>query len=140
MKKKLTWAVLPLIMLFLFCLCGCDSVEQMGSLSEFSHPYAGEYQCETLTLGGKDCLHQFDYLNLTLKHSGEFFFRYRTNGGIKGGYEGEYSVSPEGEEITFTAKRGTRTVARTFPLENGAVHINLQFGSKLLHAEFSFPS
>lgn len=140
MKKRLLYAILPLLVFLSLCLCGCDGVEQMGTLSEFSHPYAGEYKCETLTLGGKDCLDKFEYITLTLKHGGDFIFRYRTVVGVKGGYEGEYSVSPEEDEITFSAKHGARIVSRTFPLERGAIQVNLQFGSKLLHAEFRFPS
>ena len=139
MRYKVWGIMLPIILMLLCCLCGCEQVEDLGSLSEFSHPYAGEYVCDTLTLGGEDCLHKFEYLNLTKTSGGEFSFRYRTNGGLKGGYEGEYSVSPEGDEITFSAKYGARTASRTFPYEKGAVHVNLQFGTKLLHAEFRFP-
>lgn len=131
--------MLPVIVMIFVCLCGCEQAEDLGSLSEFSHPYAGEYVCETLTLGGNDCLEKFEYVKLTLKSGGSFELIYKTERGAEGGYRGEYKVAPEGDKITLTAKRGSRTVARTFPMEQGAILINLQFGGKLLYAKFAFP-
>ncbi len=112
----------------------------MGSLPDLSHPYAGEYTCKKLSLGGEDCLNRFEYIKLTLECGGDFELSYRDKEKRTGGYEGEYSVSSESEEITFSAKAGLRTVSRTFPMKNGTILIDLTFGQKLLHAEFSFPN
>ena len=111
----------------------------MGSLPEFSKPYAGEYTCETLTLGGKDYLPKFDEIKLNLKGDETFILTYKTAGGAKGEYMGEYAVSPEGDAITFTSQAGMRSVSRTFPIEKGAIHIEMSLAGKLLHAEFCFP-
>ena len=124
--------------MLVFLLCGCDSVEQMGSLPEFSKPYAGEYTCETLTLGGKDCLDKFEEIKLTLEGDDTFAVTYKTANGTEGEYAGEYSVSPDGNNITFSASKGQRTISRTFSIEKGAIHVNLTFLGKLLHAEFKF--
>lgn len=47
MRYKVWGIMLPIILMLLCCLCGCEQVEDLGSLSEFSHPYAGEYVCDT---------------------------------------------------------------------------------------------
>lgn len=137
MRKRILCVVILLVSLFL--LCACDEVEDMGSLPEFSKPYAGEYTCETLTLGGKDCLPKFEEIKLNLKGDETFILTYKTAGGAKGDYAGEYAVSPEGDEITFTSQAGVRSVSRTFPMEKGAICVEMSVAGKLLYAKFVFP-
>ena len=61
------------IVLLAFCLlfAGCETnVAEMSSLPELSRPYAGEYECETLTLAGEDMLSAFRTVRLTLGYDG----------------------------------------------------------------------
>ena len=57
----------------------------MSSLKEISLPYAGEYFCESLTLGGKDVLPYFERAVLTLERDGSFSLAYKRAGGGEGG-------------------------------------------------------
>ena len=139
MKKK------SFVVLFLTLLCAlllfsaCEKVEDMGSLPDLSKPYTGEYTVKKLTLGGQDYTENFEFLKLTLKADGQFMLNYKEKDGQSGGYSGEYEVSTEKQEITFSSKAGLRSVKRTFPMEKGSIFIDLNLGGKLLHAEFAFP-
>lgn len=134
--RKTTLALIAALCAFL--LCGCKKAEDMGSLAQLSRPYAGEYVCRKILLGGEDFTRKFDYIKLELERGGDFLLSYRTEEGNKGEYRGTYRVSDSGE-ITFTANAGYRAVSRSFPMREGAVLIDLPFGQKLLHAEFVFP-
>lgn len=134
MKKWLFAAVLPLVLL----LCACD-VSRMGSLTDISRPYAGAYECEELSLGGRDMLGSFDYIRLELDGNGAFALSYKTALGGAGGYGGEYSVDSEQKTITFSASAAQRTVKRTFPLEEGAICMDMQLRGTLVHAVFRMP-
>ena len=136
MRKIICTLVLCVLTLL---LGGCTKAEEMGSLSDFSRPYAGEYICKKLQLGEEDYIEKFDYIKLKLSQSGAFQLSYQTEEGLKEQFSGKYAVSEEGDEITFSAKSGFRTASRSFPFENGTVHINLTFRGKLLHAEFQAP-
>lgn len=136
-RKKI--AVLFAALCALFLLCACDKVEDMGSLPDISKPYTGEYTLEKLTIGGEDYTEKFDSVKLFLGYDGKFKLAYKEKDGQSGSYAGEYEVSTEREEITFSAKTGLRAVKRTFPMKNGSILIDLKMGSKLLHAEFAFP-
>ena len=111
----------------------------MGSLPDLSKPYTGEYTLKKLTLGGQDYTENFESVKLTLKPDGKFTLTYEEKEGQSGGYSGEYEVSTEEQEITFSSKSGLRSVKRTFPMKKGSILIDLNFGGKLLHAEFAFP-
>ena len=68
------------IVLLAFCLlfAGCETnVAEMSSLPELSRPYAGEYECETLTLAGEDMLSAFRTVRLTLGYDGKALKAYR---------------------------------------------------------------
>ena len=121
----------------LFPVCGCDA-ENMTTLAEVSRPYVGEYRCEKLLLGGEDCMEGYEYVLLTLDREGNFQLSYLSREGAEGGYGGAYQMNREGDEITFTAKKGLLSVSRTFPLDNGTILIDVPFRGKLLHAEFVF--
>lgn len=119
-------------------LCGCD-VSSMTTLAEISRPYVGEYVCETLTLGGEDLLDRFETVKLTLGYDGAFRLSYRDRLGAEGGYGGVYEMNAACDAVTFSARRGLRTVSRTFPVRSGAIYADLNLQGKLLHAEFRFP-
>ena len=122
----------------LFVLCACNT-EDMGSLSDLSKPYAGQYECTTLTLGGEDQTKRFEYIRLELDSKGSFRLSYRTTEGSEGSYGGTYEMDTETNEITFTAKTPLRSVSRKFPVEKGKICIDLNFQGRLLHAEFGMP-
>ena len=137
LKKRI--AVFFTALCAVFALCACEKVEDMGTLPDISKPYVGEYVLERLMLGDRDFTDRFDEAKLSLTYEGKFKLTYREKDGQSGEYTGDYSVSTEREEITFSSQTGLRTVPRTFPIKNGAIFIDLKLGTKLLHAEFSFP-
>lgn len=137
MSKRILCALAAL--LCLFALCSCGKVEEMSSLYEISRPYTGEYVCERLLLGGEEYTEKFDYIKLKLGYNGKFTLTYRDAEGREGSFRGDYEMKETGDEITFTARTGLRSVSRTFPVENGAILMDLTLGQKLLHAEFRFP-
>lgn len=139
MRKKSFIAVLLTVLCALFLFCACEKVEDMGSLPDLSKPYTGEYTLKKLTLGGEDFTDKFESVKLELGYNGKFTLSYKEKEGQSGSYAGEYKVSTEREEITFSANAGLRSVQRTFPMKNGSILIDLNVGAKLLHAEFAFP-
>ena len=139
MRKKSLIAIFLTMLCALFVLCACEKVEDMGSLPDLTKPYMGEYALKELTLGGQDYTEKFEYVKLNLTYDGKFTLSYKEKGGQSGSYSGEYTVSTEKEEITFSSQKGLRTVQRTFPMKKGSIYIDLNLGAKLLHAEFAFP-
>lgn len=139
MRKKSFIAVLLTIFCALFLFCACEKVEDMGALPDLSKPYTGEYTLKKLTLGGEDFTDKFESVKLNLGYDGKFTLSYKEKEGQSGSYAGEYKVSTEREEITFSAKVALRSVRRTFPMKKGSILIDLKMGTKLLHAEFAFP-
>lgn len=124
-----------MLLFTLLFFCACDVEQDMGSLPELSKPYAGMYECNSLTLGGKDMLPRFDYVRLELKGSGEYLLSYRTAEGAEGGYQGNYVVDPERQEISLIAKTGARKQSFVFPMEKGIISVNYNLYGNLLHAE-----
>ena len=129
MKK--IFCTLGLLCALLFA--GCD-VEEMSSLRDISRPYAGEYKCQKLSLGGEDMLSRFDYLKLDLRASGDFTLKYADTEEGKGEYSGKYEMKEDA--IIFRADAGGEEKSYPFRYEKGAVIIELPFGGKLLLAEF----
>ena len=139
MRKKSLLVVLLAAFCALFLFCACEKVEDMGTLPDISKPYVGEYMLERLMIGDRDMTEHFDEAKLSLTYDGKFKLTYQETDGQSGEYGGDYSVSTEREEITFSSKAGLRAVSRTFPIKNGAIFIDLRLGPKLLHAEFEMP-
>ena len=139
MRKNRYVILLLTVLCALFLFCACEKVEDMGSLPDITKPYTGEYVLKNLTLGGEDFTEKFDFVKLKLGYDGKFRLSYKEKDGQEGSYAGEYEVSTERKEITFSANAGLRTVKRTFPMENGSILVDLNMGTKLLHAEFAFP-
>lgn len=136
MKRRI-----PYLFSLVFACCilaGCD-VNSMSSLPEISRPYVGEYKCDVLRYGAEDMTERFESIKLNLKYGGDFVLSYESKGGSEGEWGGTYTVSPEGDQISLTAKAGMREAAYTFPIKDGTILIDYNFAGKLLHAEFSFP-
>lgn len=131
MKIRYAIGVLSLAAALLFT--GCD-VNEMTTLKDLSRPYAAEYKCRKLQLGGQDLLSGFEWIKLTLRPDEMFSLRYREADGGEGGYEGEYELDEEQERITLRAQNGAKHV---FPYRNGAIALELLFNGRLLYAEFA---
>lgn len=138
MKKKLIALFSAIIALAALCLSACD-VEKMTTLPQLSKPYLGLYECEELTLGGEDLLGEFESLNLELKYGGEFELSSEKKDGGKWSYGGKYQADPETGEITFSAFTGLRVSSFTFPMKEGSIIVEYNFGGKLFRATFSTP-
>ena len=140
MKKFVHGLILSVLCLMsLLFLTACET-EELGSLKDVSRPYAGLYQCEKITLGGRDMTEKFEKLSLELKQDGQFELSYLTAEGNEGGYRGNYEIDSEEKEITFSARQGTRQRSFSFPYEKGAVRIDYNLFGTLLHAEFKMPT
>ena len=129
MKKFVHGLILSILCLMSLLLLTACETEELGSLKDVSRPYAGLYQCEKITLGGRDMTEKFEKLSLELKQDGQFELSYRTAEG-----------NSEKNEITFSAKQGTRQRSFSFPYEKGAVRIDYNLFGTLLHAEFKMPT
>lgn len=135
-KGYLGWAVLAAFLLCCLVFTGCEGdVTKMSSLAELSRPYVGEYQCEQLTLAGKDMLSDFEWVRLTLGYDGNAVISWKKTDENKGEYSMRYEADPDGETITFfPEKRGI--AARTFPMKNGTVRIGMSLLGRYLEAVF----
>ncbi len=112
---------------------GCN-VEEMDSLRDITRPYAGEYKCKKLLLGGEDLLGGFEYMKLNLGYYGDFTLSYAQTDAGEGEYSGEYEIA--GDRAIFSAEAGGEKKRYVFLYEAGAVIMELPFGGKLLQAEF----
>ncbi len=126
--------LLPCVLL----LSACNASE-MGTLTELTRPYAGEYVCEELTYGGRDLLENFDYIRLSLSPDESFSVSYKTAFGGEGSYGGGYSIDEKKGEIVLSGSIAERTVSRAFPMKDGAVYLDYVFGGSNLHAVFRLP-
>ncbi len=115
---------------------GCN-VEKMSTLRDISRPYAGEYKCSRLQLGGEDLLPQMKYLKLKLGYYGDFCVTYADFAGGAGEYSGTYRM--EDGAVVLHADAGGEEKKYVFPFENGTLYITLLFGGKPLEAEFRTP-
>ena len=136
--KKIFAALISAVALLaaLFGLAACDTEKELGSLEDFSRPYAGVYSCEELTFAGEDKLASFEYIRLELQYGGGFTVKYRTKGGNAGSLEGKYRMDTDRGEVTFTAAQGLRTVTRTYPVSGGSILVEENLLGRLLFAKF----
>lgn len=133
MRKLLCFAALCFT---LVGACGCD-VKNMSSLSDLTKPYAGLYECKTLTLGSEECKEDFCKLGIELKSNGEYIFFYKGINGETARETGEYQADDGAETIVFTPK--CEKYPRTYALRKGVIYIDHVYGGKHLHAEFTMP-
>lgn len=116
----------------LFCT-GCD-IEEMNTLRDVSRPFAGEYKCRKLSLGGEDLLPRFEYIKLELGYFGDFTLKYVDEQKGEGEYGGKYEMGEN--TVLFRTDAGGEEKKYVFPYESGAVLVELPLGGKLLLAEF----
>lgn len=131
MKKLLQpLLVLSLLPPLAFYLAGC-SAEEMGSLSELSRPYEGEYACTQLTLGGEEMLSRFSAIRLTLGE--DAVLSWRTAEGSEGAAAFSYEMGEE--SVTFYQKG--RRGAYVCTVEEGAIVFSRVVAGRLLYARFA---
>lgn len=124
-------ALLAPLALAAMLFTGC-SVSEMSTLRELARPYAGVYECETLTYAGRDLAEEFEYVRLTLGYGGEAELSWKKTGGGGGARSFSYEAEIEEGRVTFSSG----AYRRTFPLEKGAVRIEIIVCGRLLYAEF----
>ncbi len=123
------WTVAPMLT--------CCNVEGMSSLKDVSHPYAAEYKCKKLQIGGEDALENFEYIKLDLKHGGTFECFYLDKNGNEGAYEGKYKIDAAEGSATFSAPENSEEKTYVFPYRGGKICVEYLFGDRLLYGEFS---
>lgn len=130
------WIALAVLLFCCVLFAGCEGdVTKMSSLAELSRPYVGEYECEQLTLAGKDMLKEFEWVRLTLGYDGNAVLFWKKKDAGEGEYSMRYEADPDGGTITFfPEKRGI--AARTFPMKEGTLRIGLSLGGRYLEAVF----
>lgn len=138
MRKYFFPLGLLLCALLLAACAGCDA-DGMGTLADFSKPYAGLYRCETLTAGGKEMADRFDYVTLELKGEGDFTLAYRTKEGLGGSVEGKYVMDLERGTLVLSKEGPLRTANYLFRVQDGALCGDFNFNGMLLHAVFRTP-
>ena len=131
MKKSFCACFLGFCLLF---LTGCD-VQKMSSLRDISKPYAAEYHCKKLQIGGEDMLDRFETVKLNLRYDGKFSLTFTDTDDHTASYDGAYTFDENG--VTLIKKVGAREEAHTFPYEKGVIYIDFPLGEKLLLAEFT---
>ncbi len=122
------------VLLSLCSLAGCEA-EDLGSLEALSRPYAGVYHCERLLLAGVDVTEDYR-LSLELAYGGEMTVSYKTKYGQQDEWSGRYEVDETREEITMSVGEGSRTMSRTYRMEDGAIVVEENFLGRSLYAEF----
>ena len=115
---------------------GCD-VRELSSLKEISLPYAGEYFCQSLTLGGKDVLPYFERAGVALERDGCFFLAHKRGGGGEGGVSGAFRIDEESGRIYLRVRGAEGESERGFPYENGRIFLEMTVLGRLLCAEFA---
>lgn len=113
----------------------CCDVQEMSSLKDVSRPYAAEYKCKRLQIGGEDALEGYEFIKLDLKQSGNFVCRYLDKTGGEGSYTGKYRIS--GNQAIFSSEQNGEKREFSFPYEGGSIFVRYQFGERLLFCEFS---
>lgn len=125
------------LLLSLCSLAGCETqkAEDLSSLGEFSRPYAGVYECTRLMLGSREVTEEF-VVRLELAYNGSFTLSYRPKYGPAGERKGTYAVDMTREEVTMSAVEGQTVISRTYPMQDGAILVEENFGGVGLYAEF----
>ena len=119
-------------------LCAGCSVEEMSSLRSLTKPYAGEYRCTALLLGGRELLGEGDSVTLTLTTDGTFAIEYRM-GGAEGRCEGSYFLDPEGGGGVFCMQQDGKEARFAVVYEAGSISFQTPLCGKLLYITFSMP-
>ena len=105
----------------------------MSTLRELSRPYQGEYECETLTYGGRDLLGEFVYFRLSLENGEKAKLSWKRRAGGEGEKRLSYRAQPEEGFVELIC--GDH--ARAFPLGKGKIELSFIVCGRLLYAVFA---
>ena len=106
-----------------------------GGIKDIVKPYVGEYECKQATLGGMDCLDEFDYIKLELQRNGKFTLRFCEKSGKKNTIEGTYEYDDKTKSIIFKLDSALGG-QRKFPVKDGILYITVPFGVCTLSMQF----
>ena len=111
------------------------SALKVGSITDISKPYLGEYECKSAELGKKDLLKDYPRIVLELCDDNTFVLRFQDKKGKKREQTGEYEYDKERGAFRFRIN-GKADIKREFVLENGKIHGALKLGWRTLTLEF----
>ena len=107
-----------------------------SSLKDIARPYLGVYECESATLGERECLEDFSYIRLELLPENEFTLSYQLKMGKKGEEQGKYEYIKERKTLVLSLDCKEQ-FKREFPLEKGSFVVTLPVGTKTLVMKFT---
>ena len=106
-----------------------------AQLIDVTKPYLGRYECTMATLGEKDLLQNYAYIDLELETEKEFTLYYREKEGKVRQTHGRYKYDKTKSAISITGLKGL-ILNRPFPLENGVLTISVPLRGKMLVMRF----
>ncbi len=112
-------------------------VSSLGGLKTVSAPYAGCYECKTLTLDGKDFLSFFSSVCLELDGNGEMVVLYKDKAGKRGEKKLSYEYEEGSKQLTVVYQDGDREIRKSAGFEKGEIIFTHQLDGKILLAVFS---
>lgn len=108
---------------------------QAVQLIDVTKPYLGRYECTMASLGDKDLLERYAYIDLELETEKEFTLYYREKEGKVRQTHGRYKYDKTKNVILVTGLKGL-ILNRPFPLENGVLTISTPLRGKTLVMRF----
>ncbi|MBQ8375233.1 MAG: hypothetical protein IJX98_06665 [Clostridia bacterium] len=120
--------------LLLFSL---PKVTQMSTLKEFTSPHAGYYDCQSITIDGRELSDQFSLLRLELKGNGEMLLFYRDGEGKEGEQAFCYEYDEAAGELVITAEIHGQKHTRRISFQKGEIVFVENLGGRQLVAKFS---
>ena len=106
-----------------------------SELKDIAQTHLGFYECENATLSGERLMDKFDYVRLELKADETFVLTYRKTGGKEKKEFGKYSYDRQKGEICLGVGE-SNAFKRTFPLQDGVMHVTVRLGGKTLQMQF----
>lgn len=115
------------------------NAEKMGGLKEITKPYLGGYECTDARLGSRDLAAEFDDLRLELEGNGTYRVTYVKKGEKKTVRKGRYEYDEKANAVVLKTKYKGKTRKKSFPIENGAIEIEVPMMRKILYLRFEKP-
>ena len=107
-----------------------------GSIRDVNKVYLGEYQCETIMLGGEERLDEFRDMVLELRQDNQFELRYKLKNGYKGKQTGSFVYDDQKQTLMLTMG-GNGEWKREFPIKKGRIHVSVPIGNEILYIRFT---
>ncbi len=103
------------------------SALKVGSLTDITKPYLGEYECKSATYGKKDLLEKISCVVIELREDNTFVLRYKDKKGKQKEETGEYTYDSENKTVRFK-KHGICEIKRDLTLEKGNLYGTMKMG------------